>query len=108
MHLTEEKHRQRGFLPAREPKAELLSELEFGRDETATKRGAPRRAETRGVEEEKDTFLFAEKDFNRLSWPAGIFRGHMEGVDDLRLVNVINKRACVCSPYFLIIPHRWF
>ncbi len=45
----------------REPKAELLSELKFGRDERATKRGAPRRAETRGVEEEKDTFLFAEK-----------------------------------------------
>lgn len=92
MCLTEgkqETERERGFLAARGPKAELLSELEFGRDETATKRGAPRRAETRGVEEEKDTLLFAEKDFNRLSWPAGIFRRHMEGVDDLRLVNVI-------------------
>lgn len=58
---TQETARQRGSLAALEPKAELLSELEFGRDETATKRGAPRRAETRGVEEEKDTYLFAEK-----------------------------------------------
>lgn len=72
---TQETERQRGFLAALEPKAELLSELEFGRDETATKRGAPRRAETRGVEEEKDTYLFAEKEFDRLSWPVGALRG---------------------------------
>ena len=73
----------------REAKAELLSELEFGRDETATKRGAPRRAETRGVEEEKDTFfLFAEKSLTAFLGREECLGGECT-LDYFRLVDVI-------------------
>lgn len=48
------------------------------------KEGHPPPGWEQGVEEEKDTFLSAEKkEFNRLSWPDGTLRRRMEGVDDL-------------------------
>lgn len=83
---TKHKRTNGAFGVVLKPKAELLKELEFGRDEAATKRGAPRRAETRGVEEEeKDTLFICRIKFNRLSRTAGIFMRSTQRVDGVRL-----------------------